>query len=107
VRYLNICRGYLVLSWHSAALKLMTWLISVLHSTSYLRQEQLSIKDISYDALCDGRIKWGSPPKWLNASPTEIVGKEDKSIYSIETGASDVLLIGCGVERVLSDFPFV
>jgi hypothetical protein len=99
VRHLN-CRGYLKLSWHSVNLELVTWLISVLHSSSYLRQEQLSIKDISYDALCDGRIKWGSLPKWLNSSPTVTDGKEDKSIYSIETGASDVMFSGCRVRRV-------
>lgn len=89
----------------SEAKILLPWLISVLHSYSYLRQEQLSIKDISYAALCDGRITWGSPPKWLKSSPTEVI-KEDKSIYSIQTGASDVTLNGSGGCRAFSHINF-
>lgn len=78
----------------SVAINLMTRLISVIHFISYLRQEQLSLNDISYDALRDGRIMWGSPPKWLNSSPAERHVKEDKSIYSIDTGASHVMECG-------------
>eukprot|EP01041_Mallomonas_annulata_P004358 gene4358-8671_t len=38
----------------------------VLQLARYLRREQLSLMQLSRDAVLDGRIRWGTPPSWDN-----------------------------------------
>ena len=52
----------------------------------YLRKEHLTIMDVPMDAVRDGRIKWGTPPRWLNSSTASNNKSLNASINKIETG---------------------
>ena len=44
---------------------------------SYLRNEQLSLMSVPFEALVDGRIKWGPIPKWDGTSIVNTVEKKE------------------------------
>ena len=52
----------------------------------YLRKEHLTIMDVPMDAVRDGRIRWGNPPRWLNSASAKTIQSFDTSINKIETG---------------------
>lgn len=55
----------------------------------YLRKEHLTIMDVPMDAVRDGRIRWGNPPRWLNSSSAKTIQSFDTSINKIETGTKN------------------
>jgi hypothetical protein len=46
----------------------------VLQFARYLRREQLSLLDMSKEAIMEGRISWGAPPSWKRVASAD--GKE-------------------------------
>ncbi len=50
---------------------------SVIDLATYIRSEQMSLFDISDEAILDGRISWEDPPLWVEKdSQSEVVGTD-------------------------------